>query len=163
VSLPSPMMMGVIGVSLAGVALAADVEAEQSEFFFPEARVLPEIFHALGFVFQNVESGDARGRHRRRMRGRKQEWPGAVIEKIDEIAGAANVSAERADGFGQRAHLNIYAAVHVEVIDRAATVAAENAGGVGVVDHHNGAVFFGDIAQGRAAGRYRHPWRKRRR
>ena len=142
---------------------AADVEAEQAEFFFPEARVLPELFHALGLVFQNVEGRDAGGRHRRRMRRREQERPRAVIEKIDQIARAADVSAERADRLRQRADLNIDAAVHVEVIDGAAAVAAQHAGGVRVVDHHDGAVFFGQVAQARAAGRCRRPWRRRRR
>jgi hypothetical protein len=70
-----------------------------------------------------------------------------VIEEIDQIAGAANVSAQRADGFRERSDLNIDAAVHVEMIDGAAAVAAEHAGGVGVVDHHDGAVFFGELAQ----------------
>ena len=37
--------------------------------------------------------------------------------------------------------------VHVEVIDAAAAVAAEDAGGVGVVDHHDGAVFFGECGE----------------
>ena len=81
VSLPSPMMIGVIGVSLAGVAASADVEAQQPEFFFPEARVLPELLHALRLVFENVEGRDAGRRHRRRMRSRKQERPCAVIRE----------------------------------------------------------------------------------
>ena len=39
--------------------------------------------------------------------------------------------------------------MQVEVIDGAAAIAAENAGGVGVVDHHNGAVFFSYVTQTR--------------
>ena len=38
---------------------SADVEAEQAKFLLPEARVLPELFHALGLVFQNIERSDA--------------------------------------------------------------------------------------------------------
>ena len=81
------------------------------------------------------------------MRRREQKRPRAVIEKVDQIAGAANVSAESADGFRERADLNIDAAVHVEVIDGAAAVAPQNAGGVRVVDHHDRAVFFGQVAE----------------
>ena len=81
------------------------------------------------------------------MRRGKQERPRPVVEKIDEIARSANISAERANGLRQSSHLNIHAPVHFEMIDRAAAVAAEHAGGVGVVDHHDGAVFFRNIAQ----------------
>jgi len=35
----------------------------------------------------------------------------------------------------------------VEVIDAAAAIAAENAGGMGVVDHHDGAVSFGQAGE----------------
>ena len=35
------------------------------------------------------------------------------------------------------------------MINRASTVAAQDAGGVGIVDHHDGAVLLGEVAQGR--------------
>ncbi len=87
----------------------------------------------------------------------------AMVEKLDQVARAANVAAQRADGLRQRAHLHVDAAVQVEVIDGAAPVAAQHAGGVRVVDHHDGAVFFGQRGQLRAARRCRRPWRRRRR
>jgi len=37
--------------------------------------------------------------------------------------------------------------VNSEVIDGAAALAAQDAGGVGVIDHHDGSVFFGGIAE----------------
>src|ERR1700738_872157 len=37
--------------------------------------------------------------------------------------------------------------MHFEIIDGAASVAAQYAGGVGVVDHHDGAVLLRQIAQ----------------
>ena len=76
------------------------------------------------------------------MGGGEQEGPSAVVKKFDEIARAANVAAERSDGFRQRPHLNINASVQVEVVDGAAAVASQHAGGVRVVDHHDGAVLF---------------------
>ena len=48
-----------------------------------------------------------------------------MIEEIDQIARAANVSAKRADRLRKRADLNINASVHTEVIDGAAAVAAQ--------------------------------------
>ena len=47
-----------------------------------------------------------------------------MVEELDEIARSANVPAERADRFRQGADLDVDAAVQVEVIYGAATVAA---------------------------------------
>ena len=50
---------------------------------------------------------------------------------------AGDVAAERADRLRQRADLDVHAAVHAEVIDGAAAVAAEHAARVRVVHHHD--------------------------
>jgi len=144
VSLPSPMMMGVMGFRWRECA-ASDVEAEQAEFFFPERVFFPEFLHALGFVLQ-TSMRDA-GRATDGGCDVENKTASPVIEKIDEIARAADVSPESADGFRQCSYLDIDAAVHVEMIDRAAAVATEDAGGVGVVNHHDGAVFFRNVAE----------------
>ena len=128
---------------------ATDVEAEQAEFFLPEAGILPKFFDPLGFVFQNLESRDAGCRDGWRMRSGEQERARTVVEEVDEVARATDVAAERTDCLGESSDLYIDAAVDVEVIDCAAAVAAEHAGCVGVVDHHDGAVFFGEIAERR--------------
>src|SRR5712692_8446390 len=70
-----------------------------------------------------------------------------MIEKLDQVAGAADVSAQRADGLGERAYLNINPAMHVEVINGAASVASQDAGGVGVIHHHDGAILFRQVAE----------------
>jgi len=72
-----------------------------------------------------------------------------VAEVVDEVLGAADIAAEDADGLGEGADLDIDAAVKPEVVDGAATVAAEDAGGVSVIDHHDGAVLFGQFNEGR--------------
>jgi len=72
-----------------------------------------------------------------------------MIEKINQIASAANVSAKRANGFRKRSHLDVHASVNFEVINGSATVAAENAGGVGVIHHHDGAILLREVAQSR--------------
>jgi len=64
-----------------GSGLASDVEAEQAEFFFPEAGVGPELLHPLWFGFENVEGRNAGRGNGWRMRGRKQKWARAVAEK----------------------------------------------------------------------------------
>ncbi len=43
--------------------------------------------------------------------------------------------------------LDVHAAVHAEMIDRAAPVLPEHAAGVRVVDHHDAAEFLGERAQ----------------
>ena len=81
------------------------------------------------------------------MRRREQEWPGAVIQEVDQVASPADVTAECADCLGQRANLDVHPAMLVEMINRAATIAAQYTRGVGVVHHHDGSVFFSKIAQ----------------
>src|SRR5688572_5162164 len=83
------------------------------------------------------------------MRGAPEEWPGAVGEAVDQGAAAADVAAERADGLRQRAHLDVHAAVHVEVIYGAAAVPAERAARMRIVHHHDAAELLGERAQSR--------------
>ena len=47
----------------------------------------------------------------------KEERAGAVVEEVDEVFGAADVAADGADSFRERADLDIDAAMAVEVID----------------------------------------------
>ena len=70
-----------------------------------------------------------------------------MVEELDEIARAANIAAQRADGFRECADLHVHAAVKTEVIDGAAPVAAQHAGSMGVVHHHDSAVFFCQLSQ----------------
>src|SRR5207302_11326187 len=137
---------GSYGRLAGGRGLAADVEAQRAQLLFEVTRVLPQFVDALRLLLQDFEGGDAGGGHRWRMRSREQKWPGAVVEKINQVARAANVAAERADGFGERADLDVHAPVDVEMINGSAAVAAQHAGGVSVIHHHDGAVLFGEIA-----------------
>jgi len=95
---PSPMMMGVMGVSLAGVFTPPMFEPETAQLLFPEAGVLPETLHALRFLLQDVKGGDASGSDRRRMGSREQKGPGTVVEIVNEIARSAHIAAQRANG-----------------------------------------------------------------
>src|SRR5208337_1040373 len=93
---PSPTMMGVIGLARRRVD-AANIEAEVAQLFFPVAGVLPQFLHEFRLLFQHVECGDAGGGDGWRMRGREQEWTPAMVEKLDEIACAADIAAQRAN------------------------------------------------------------------
>ena len=62
------------------------------------------------------------------MRRRKQKRARAGVEKIDQVAAAANVAAQNADRFGERAHLDVDAPVQIEVVNRSAAGASQDAG-----------------------------------
>ena len=145
-------MTGVIGLSLMPV-----LKPERRESRLEEARVLPEPIDDLRLLEQHVDRGNARGGDRRRMRRREEERPRAMVQEVDERTAAGDVAAERADRLRQRADLDVDAAVHAEVIDRAAAVAAEHAAGMRVVHHHDRAVFLGERRRAPAAGRGRRP------
>jgi hypothetical protein len=126
---------------------AADVETGVGELLLEVVSVGPEALDALRLGLENVEGCNAGSRDRWRVRGGEEEWPSAVIEIVDEIARAADVAAECSNSFGQRAYLHIDALRAVKMIHTAATIAAENPGGVGIIDHHDGTVLVGDIAE----------------
>ena len=132
----------------------AGVEAELLQAALEKFRVAPQALDELcaGFGIEKLEGGLASGGDGGRMGSRKKEWSAAMIEKIDEIAGAADVSADGADGFAERADLDVNAAVTAEMIHGAASVASENAGGMRVVHHHDAIVFFSEVAKLREGG-----------
>src|SRR5204863_8390181 len=106
----------------------ARIETARAEGFLPVARVAPEIPGQVGLVLEHVEGGQTGGGDRRWMRRRKQERARAGVEKIDQVAAAANVAAQNADRFGERAHLDMDAPVQIEVVNRAAAGASEDTG-----------------------------------
>src|SRR4030095_9906275 len=116
-----------------GCCFAADVEPKQAEFFFPVARVLPQLFYTVWLLLEDVECCDARSRNRRRVRSREKKRPGSVIEEINQITRPANISAQCADCLGECSHLDIHAAVLLEVVNRSAPIAPEHARGMRVV------------------------------
>ena len=70
-----------------------------------------------------------------------------MIEKIDQRPAARDVAAQRADRLRERADLDVHAAVQTEMIDGAASVLAEHAARMRIVDHHDAAEFFGERAE----------------
>src|ERR1039458_2280983 len=144
---PSPIMMGVIGVSLAGVVWPPMLKPSRPSSFFQKRVLAQSCSIHCGSVSRTSKAARQVAATGGGMRGRKQKGRGAVIKIIDQIARAADVSAESADGLRQGADLNIDAPVHSKMIDGASSVAAEHAGSMRVIDHHDGAVFLGGFAQ----------------
>src|SRR6266851_3612779 len=109
-----------------GGGAAAYVEAGVGELLLEVVGVRPEAFDAFGLGLEEIERRNARCRDRGWVRGGEEEGAGAVVEVVDEVAAAADVAAECSDGLGEGAYLHIDARRTVEVIDRAAAVAAED-------------------------------------
>ena len=97
-------------------------------------RVLPQPLDELRLGLQHVDRRQAGGGHGRRMGGREEERPGPVLEDLAQRLAAGDVAAQHADRLGQRPDLDVDPAVQAEVVDAAAPVAAQHAGGVRVVD-----------------------------
>src|SRR5205085_7998221 len=103
--------------------LPADVEPNPAELFFPIACVGPEVLDQLRLLLKDIERSDAGGGHARRMRRREQKRTRAVIKELDQVARAANISADSADRLGQCAYLDVDASVNIEVVNCAAAIA----------------------------------------
>src|SRR6185437_1777977 len=129
--------------ALAGFKAEAFEAALEKFCVAPEA--LDELFARVGI--EELEGGLARGGDGWRMRRGEQERAAAMIEEVDEVARAANIAADGTDGFAERADLNVNASVAAQMIDGTASVTAQDAGGVRIVDHHDAIVFFGETAK----------------
>ena len=136
-SAASPTITGVIGVSLMPVLNPAALSPVLKYRVFSHS-----LLDALGLLLQHVERRQARRRHGRRMRGGKQKRPRAMIQKLDQVAAAADIPAQHADRFRQRPHLNVHAPMQAEMIDGAAAVPPQHAGRVRIIHHHDRAVLL---------------------
>ena len=67
------------------------------------------------------------------------------VSSSRSAAEPGHVAAQHADRLGQRAHLDGHPTVQPEVVDGAATVVAQDARGVGIVDQHRGTVLLGRL------------------
>src|SRR5215467_1488915 len=77
---------------------AADVETEPAQLFLEEAGVLPEFFDPFRLLLQHIEGGNTGGGDGWWLSGREQEGPPAMVEKIDQVFRAADVTTHGADG-----------------------------------------------------------------
>ena len=112
---------------------------------------------ALRLALDDVERGDGGGGGGGRAGGGEDVRPGAIHEPVDQRAAAGDEAADAAEGLAERADADVDAVFHAQVFGHAAAVRAEDAGGVGFVDHQHGVVPFGQFGQVRPAGRGRRP------
>src|SRR5207253_4425423 len=80
-----------------------DIESQVPQFFLEEARVLPQVLDELRLLLENVDCGNARRGHTRRMRRREQERPRAEIGRAScrervEIAVGGGVGVIKDEG-----------------------------------------------------------------
>src|SRR6202453_1130308 len=83
------------------------------------------------------------------MRSGEKKRPRALVQKMNQVGRAADVAANRTDCLAESADLNIDASMAVEMIHGTASVFSQDAGRVGVIDHHDAVIFFSEIAKGR--------------
>ena len=96
---------------------------------------------------EQIEDGERGGDDRRGERVRKEIRAGALAEELDDFFAAGGVaSAGAAEGFAEGPGDDVDAALDAAVLGGSAAVGADEADGVGVVDHHHGVVFFGEVA-----------------
>ena len=70
---------------------------------------------------------------------------GAVADEVDEVAAATDETAGCAEGFAARGHEDVDGVGGEAVVfEGAAAIGAEDAGCVGVIDHEDGVVLFGE-------------------
>ena len=91
---------------------------------------------------------------RRGQRVGEQVRPAPLAEQVDDLLPAAGVSAAGpAQGLAQRAGEDVDAVRHAVILGRAAAARAHEADGVRVVDHHQGVVLVGQVADARPGWR----------
>ena len=98
------------------------------------------------FRLDEVEGGMGGGDLGGGWGGGVDEGAGFVDEEVDDGAGGGEVSAGGAEGFAESAHLEVDVGLEVEFFGEAEAVGAEDAEGVGFIDHEEGVVlvFEGD-------------------
>ena len=112
------------------VALMAAVTAVAAQITVPIEPV-PFTFQVLAVILSGLLLGPRYG---------------ALAMAVYLLVGAAVAGQRDADRLRERADLDVDAAVHAEVIDSAAAVLSKHAARVGIVDHHDAAVLFGEGA-----------------
>ena len=70
-----------------------------------------------------------------------------MVEKFDEVLIPGNIPAERAHGLRQCADLYVHTPMESKVIDRATPVFPKYPARMGIVDHHDAPMLFGQVAQ----------------
>lgn len=132
-----------------GDNLALGVEGVESGLLEACAKalgVVKELGAEVGGLLEEVEGGEGGGELGGGWGGGVDEGAGGLDKVIAEEGGAGYVAAIAAVGFAEGSHGKGGLIGEVELVDASGTVGAEDAGGVGFVDHEHGVVFGGELA-----------------
>ena len=98
-------------------------------------------------LLDQVERGEARRDDGRCEAVREEVGPRALAQQLDDLAAAGDVSAARAaDRLAERAGHDVDTVGHAPMLGRPAAARPDDADGVGVVDHDEGVVAVGEVA-----------------
>ena len=147
-----------------GVHAGPDLEAGRRHALAEGPRVRLQPVAQLGGLGQQLQRAQGGARDHGGQAVGEEVGPAALAQQVHDLAprrdAAAHGAAQRlAEGGGD----DVHPPHHAAVLGRAAAGAAHEAGGVGVVDQHQGAVAVGQVADLARAAPRRRPWRRRRR
>ena len=122
-----------------------DVESEGLKMLADGFCVVPQALAQAGIALDEIECRGGGctcvGRHG----GGVDVCCRAVADEVDEVAAATDESAGCAEGFAARGHEDVDGVGgEAVVVEGATTIGAEDAGCVGVIDHEDGVVLFGE-------------------
>ena len=122
-----------------------DVESEGSKMLADGCCVVPEALAQAGIALDEVECRGGGctgvGRHG----GGVDVRCGAVADEVNEVAAAADETAGCAEGFAARGHEDVDGFGREAVVfEGAAAIGSKDAGCMGVIDHEDGVVLFGE-------------------
>ncbi len=122
-----------------------EVESEGLKMPADGCCVVPQALAQAGIVLDEVECRGGGctgvGRHC----GGVDVRGGAVADEVDEVAAATDETAGCAEGFAARGHEDVDGfGEEAVVFEGAAAIGAEDAGCVGVINHEDGVVLFGE-------------------
>ncbi|SPX45653.1 Uncharacterised protein [Klebsiella pneumoniae] len=132
---------------------AGQREACRGHFFAEQTRVSPQAIAQVCPLFNHLQHFDGGGHDGRRQRVGEQIRTGALAQPLNHLFARGGVAAGgAAQRFTQRAGDDIDAPHHIAVFVGAAAVFADEADGVGVIDHHQRIVFIRQVANALQVG-----------
>ena len=136
-----------------GVGAGLDVEAGPRHAGAEVAGVVHQAIAQIGRPRQQVEDRQRGAGHHRRQAVGEQVGARALAQQVDDVpAGRREAAGGAAQGLAERRGDDVDPSHHPAVLGGAAPAGAHEAGGVRVVDHDQGVVALGQIADGVEAG-----------
>lgn len=122
-----------------------EVESEGLKILADGFGVVPQALAKAGVALDEVECRGGGCTGVRRHCGGVDVRCRAVANEVDEVAAATDETAGCAEGFAARGHVDVDGfGREAKVFEGAASPRSEHAGCVGVIDHEDGVVLFGE-------------------